>query len=111
MSLFFFFGFVVSITVQLKYLYNQITLPLYGGLFLISGVSLIKYTKQSFLISAITLILIILETTIHRFFFITKQTFDIINLQNILLFGIPLILTLLLKRMPSDNKSQSNRSS
>jgi hypothetical protein len=27
------------------------------------------------------------------------------------LFGIPLILTLLLKRMPSDNKSQSNRSS
>ena len=104
MSLFFFFGFAVSFTVQPKYLYNQITLPLYGGLFLISGISLIKLTKQYSLISAITLIFIICVTTIHRFYFITNQTFEIIDLQNILLFGIPLILTFLLKSIPSENK-------
>src|SRR3989344_1710790 len=90
MSLFFYFGFLVMLASESKHIYSIITLPLYGSIFLISGINLIKNSKTAYLYSITSLVIAISVTTVHRFFFITNHTVQIVDLKNILLFGTPM---------------------
>jgi len=92
MSLFFLFGFAVVIDSGSKNLYLTFSLSIFGILFLLSGVKLLKNSQKAYLFSITTLTLEFIITAAYRFFLVTNHKLQIIDLNNLLLFGIPLIL-------------------
>lgn len=76
-------------------LYTPISTLTYALLFLSS---LYKTWKdRTYKLAIVTLFIILLTTTVHRFFFITNQSFTRVDLENFLLFGLPLIILIFLK--------------
>src|SRR4030066_1564544 len=100
MGIFFEFGVIVSLFVFLNQendnglITSAIQLSVFGLLFLYSSTSLIKAKVQSYRNCIVTLAIVFVLTTLHRLIFITNFNFERVDINNLLLFGVP-FLTLL----------------
>jgi len=104
MGIFFEFGALVSLFVSLSQKVDGVFITaiktlIFGLLFLYSGLSLVKKQKHRYIYCLLSLILVFILTTLDRLFFITSFRLEQVDLQNLLLFGIPFIVTLISSKL------------
>jgi|SRR3989344_743708 len=114
MGIFFEFGAVVSLAVFFAKtadvgIITAIKTCVFGLLFLYSGMSLLRKETHRYKYCLLALGLVFVVATLDRLFFITHFRLEQVDLQNLLLFGIPFSVTLLSSKLvenlgPFDHK-------
>jgi len=104
MGVFFVFGSVVSFFVFLSQkvevgLITPVKTLVFGLLFLYSGVSLMRKKAHGYQYCLLALAIVFLVSTLHRLFFVTSFRLERVDFNNLLLFGIPFLVTLLSNKL------------
>lgn len=77
-------------------LYTPISTIIYGSIFFYCSHLLFTDKQRGYRFMLLFLPFLYIMTTLHRYFFISDQRFQYIDFNNLLLFGIPFVLALLL---------------